>query len=473
MTLTHALAEFALQTAFDDLPAATQLATRRLIIDTLATTVAGWREPGIVPIVNRMARWGGAPESTILTYGIKVPAPNAAFVNGSMCHALDYDDAYFEASLHIMASVLPVSLAAAEVTGASGADLMAAVAVGVEVAGRIGVVMQAANTGYGYLPASVVGGWGATAAACRLMGLDQKQTVNALGINYAQTSGNRQALLDTTLTKRMQPAYAGRSALWAASLAAEGITGPHRALEGEAGFFKVYVGCEPPSIEEMNAPRDYWHIERVSIKPFPSCGGNHKATQAAIQLATEEDLDPADIARVEVWVPHIDVWFVGQPFAIRADPQVDAQFSVAYSTGLGLMYRKAGLNEYKAEHVMSDQAMLDLVSRIDVREIPNTVGLRTHESHHEVRVWTRDGRELSRSVKVVHGQWQDAFSMPETIGKLQECMDYAGHWSPDHAARLRHALTALEEVTSVRDLIRHDLVIPEATQQLEQTDGLS
>ena len=470
MTLTHALAEFTLQTTFDDLPEETRLATKRLIIDTVATMVAGWHEPGIIPIVKRMAHWGGAPESTILTYGIKVPAPNAAFVNGSMCHALDYDDAYFEASLHIMSSVLPVSLAVAEMVGASGSDLMAAVAIGVEVAGRIGVVMQAANTGYGYLPSSVVGGWGATAAACRLLSLNVDQTVNALGINYAQASGNRQALLDTTLTKRMQPAYAGRSALWAASLASEGITGPHRALEGEAGFFKVYVGCEPPSVEEMNTPRDYWHIDRVSIKPYPSCGGNHKATQAAIQLATEENLDPADIERVEVWVPNIDIWFVGEPFAIRDDPQVDAQFSVAYSAGLGLMHRKAGLNEYKAERVISDHAMLDLVNRIDVREIPNTVGLRTHESHHEVKVWTRDGRELSRSVKVVHGQWQDAFSMHENIDKLHECVEYAGNWPSDQAAHLPDALTSLDKVMSVRELIQRNLVIPESVSAIRTFD---
>jgi 2-methylcitrate dehydratase PrpD len=466
-TLIQALARMAVETKGDDLSEAAVEATKRLILDTVATIIAGWQEPGIPPVVRRMQAWGGVPEATITTYGIKVPAPNAAFANGCMSHALDYDDAYFEASLHIMASVLPVSLAVGEIVDASGQNLLEAVALGVEVAGRIGVMMQAANTGYGYLPASVVGGWGATVSACRLMGMNVEQTVNALGINYAQASGNRQALLDTTLTKRMQPAYAGRSALWAAVLAADGITGPHRALEGEAGFFKVYVGCEPPSLEEMTAARDYWHIERIAIKAFPSCGGNHKATQAAIALATEEDLDLDDIERAEVWVPYIDVWFLGQPFEIRKDPQVDAQFSLAYSSALGLVHRKAGLEQYRATNVVSDKTVYDLARRINVREIPNSRGLRTHESHHTVKVWTRDGRELSRSVQLVHGQWQDPFTMDETADKLRECAQYAGLWSAERTEALIAALKALEQIPSVRSLVETQLTVPGADQQLQ------
>jgi 2-methylcitrate dehydratase PrpD len=249
-------------------------------------------------------------------------------------------------------------------------------------------------------------------------------------------------------------------------LAADGITGPHRALEGEAGFFKVYVGCDPPSLDEMTAVNNYWQIERVAIKAFPSCGGNHKATQAAIELAVEEDLDPTDIERVEVWVPYIDVWFLGQPFEIREDPQVDAQFSAAYSTALGLVHRKAGLEQYRADNVVSDKAVLDLAQRTKVCEIPNSRGLRTHESHHEVRVWTRDGRELSRSVQLVHGQWLDPFTMEETADKLRECTQYAGLWSGERTEALIATLSNLEQIRSIRSFVQTQLVVSGADQQL-------
>jgi 2-methylcitrate dehydratase PrpD len=271
----------------------------------------------------------------------------------------------------------------------------------------------------------------------------------------------------------MQPAYAGRSALWAAVLAADGITGPHRALEGEAGFFKLYVGCEPPSLEELAEPRDFWQIERVSIKPYPSCGGNHRATQAAIMLATEADLNPADIERVEVWVPYIDVWFVGAPFEIGKDPQVDAQFSVTYSTALGLVHRKAGLEQYKAENVVADEAVLDVVRRIKVCEIPNSKGLRTDEIAHEVKVWTHDGRELSRRVKLVHGQWQDPFTLDETADKLRECAQFAGLWSTDRIEDVIAALKDLEQIPSTGSFVEAQLVIPGADQTFQQLRRLA
>jgi 2-methylcitrate dehydratase PrpD len=461
MTLTRALSELVVGTRSASLPTQAVLAAKRMIIDSVAATLAGWKSPGVAPVLRRMQAWGGAPEATVLTYGAKLPSPQAAFVNGVMCHALDYDDVYYECSLHIMASVFPTALAFAEITDASGRELIDAVILGVEVAGRIGLVMQAANTGYGFLPSSVVGGFGATAAACRLLGLSVEQTVNALGISYAQASGNRQALLDTTLTKRMQPAYAARSAAWAAVLAAEGVTGPARALEGEAGFFKVYVGCEPPTPAQFTAPPDYWQIEHVSIKPFPSCGGNHRVTQAAISLMKEEGLRPEEIERVEVWLANINIWFVGHPFEIRSDPQVDAQFSAAYSVATALVNRKAGLEQYRTETVLSDQAVLDMLKRVQVFEIPNSKGLRAQEAvEEEVKVWTRDGRMFERRPALLHGQWQDPYTMPEVHQKLEECMGFAGLWTSAQVEQVRQDLTGLDSLGSVRELVQNSLTAP-------------
>jgi 2-methylcitrate dehydratase PrpD len=165
-------------------------------------------------------------------------------------------------------------------------------------------------------------------------------------------------------------------------------------------------------------------------------------------------------------VPYIDVWFVGQPFEIREDPQVDAQFSVAYAAALGLVHRKAGLEEYRAENVVSDKTVLDLAQRTQVCEIPNSKGLRTHESYHEVKVWTRDGRALSRRVQIVHGQWQDPFSLEDTEDKLRECAQFSGIWSSARIEELVATLGNLEDVRSVRSLVETQLVIPETDQRL-------
>ena len=460
MTLSEHLARLATETLSGDVPPAALTAASRMILDSLATTIAGWREPACPEAAKRVATWGGAPEATVLIYGVRGPTPNVAYANSAMCHALDFDDAYFETTMHIMSSVLPVSMAAAELAGASGRQLLDAVILGVEVAGRIGLIIQAAYTGYGFLPASVVGGFGATAAASRLLGLTAHQTAHALGLNYAQTSGNRQALIDTSLAKRIQPALTARSALWAAMLASDGITGPLHALEGDAGLFRLYNRSEPPTPEALMAPYDYWQIEHVSIKPYPCCGGNHRIIQAAIDLANAEDLQPEQIDHAQVWMPLVDVRLLRRPFELGRDPQVQAQFNAAYSAALALLRRRSTLADYRPATITSGQDIIELSRRVDVQVIPGSDTARTHEVAHELIVWTRDGRKLQRRVDLLHGQWQDPLTWDEIADKMRSCAQHAGNWSAERLDALVADVAHLEEVPNVRRWIDDRLVVP-------------
>jgi 2-methylcitrate dehydratase PrpD len=367
-----------------------------------------------------------------------------------MIHALDFDDVHLTSVLHIMSSLLPTTLAIAEMMHLSGRALMTAVALGIEVAVRIGIIAKQRGMGFGYLPSSTVGIFGVAAACCRLLGLDVEQTVNALGIAYAQSSGSRQALLDHTLAKRIQPAMAARSGLWASTLAADGMTGPHRALEGEAGFFKVYVGSEAPDSSELAGPRDGWEVEQVRIKRYPSCGATHASTMVAIELATEADLDPEDIEEVFLDLGYKDVWFVGKPWKIGTEPQVDAQFSAAYSVALGLVRRRAGLREYTAESVLGDKQVSDLASRIQLREIPNTKHLRTDQVEATLTVVTRDGRTLTRQ----SDHWRKHLRHDEVLDKFNECVEFSGVWTPEQGQAIVSAVDSLETMPDVSRFVQ-------------------
>jgi 2-methylcitrate dehydratase PrpD len=458
MNVTRALAELAIQPSYEDITLSARQATKRMILDTLATAVAGWREEGIPPVVEQMRHWGGREEATLWTYGGAMPAPNAAFANSCMTHALDYDDKYYEGGLHIMSSVLPVSLAVAEMEHASGEELLSAVTLGVEVGGRIGVLALKRGLTRGFLPASVVGGFGATAAACRLLGFDVDQTINALGIYYAQTSGNRQALLDHTLTKRMQPAYSARSALWSAFLAKRGVTGAHNAMEGKAGFFRVYARSEPPDVIEVAGLRDTFQIEQLWIKQYPSCGGVHRATQAAIDLARREDLQVADIKDVDLHLGENGIWFVGTPFEIRQHPQVDTQFSAAYGAALGLVHRRAGLAQYATESIVSDETVLDIARRVRIHEIEGTKGKRTDQVPVTVEVTTHDGRKLSSTSLGLKGSPDDPMTYDEVADKYRECADYAGVWTRERAEEVISAVEGFEVVQDVAQFVQDMLV---------------
>ena len=142
MEITRALAELTIHTGYEDVKQSARDATKRMVLDTLGTAFAGWRQPGISEVVEQMRHWGGRAEATLWTYGGALPAPNAAFANSCMTHALDYDDKYYEAGLHIMSSVLPVSLAVGQMEHRSGQDVLTAVVLGVEIAGRIGAFLE-------------------------------------------------------------------------------------------------------------------------------------------------------------------------------------------------------------------------------------------------------------------------------------------------------------------------------------------
>jgi 2-methylcitrate dehydratase PrpD len=458
MNVTRALAELAIQPSFEDISPPARQATKRLILDTLATAIAGWREEGIPPVVEQMRYWGGREEATLWTYGGTMPAPNAAFANSCMTHALDYDDKYYEGGLHIMSSVLPVSLAVGEMERASGEEVLSAVTMGVEVGGRIAVLAFRRGLTRGFLPSSVAGGFGATASACRLLGFDVDQTVNALGVYYAQTSGNRQALLDHTLTKRMQPAYSARSALWSVFLAKRGVTGAHNVMEGKAGFFRVYTRSEPPDVAEVAGLRDSFEIEQLWIKQYPSCGGVHRPTQAAIDLARREDLQVADIKDIDLHVGENGIWFVGAPFEIGQHPQVDAQFSAAYGVALGLVHRRAGLAQYATESIVSDKTVLDIARRVRIHEIAGTKGRRTDQVPVTLEVTTHDGRRLSSSALELKGSPNDPMTYDEVADKFRECVDYASVWSQERGEEVISTVAGFEAVDDVAQFVQDVLV---------------
>ena len=188
MSLARLLAEYTLQTPASDVTDAAIAACKRLVVDTVGVSIAAAGAPGISEVHDRMKAWGGAPEASALVFGTKLPVPSAAFLNSVMAHALDYDDLHDPSALHISSVVFPVVLAVGVMTGANGKDLLVAMTLGIEAACRIGMPYnrrRAGNQGRGFLPTSVIGGFGAAWAACRLLGHTVDQAVNAAGINYA------------------------------------------------------------------------------------------------------------------------------------------------------------------------------------------------------------------------------------------------------------------------------------------------
>ena len=462
MTHSEALAKIIIETHSKDIPSSARKAAKKMILDTVACIIAGWNAPGVLPVVEQMREWGGAPHAGLFVYGGKLPLPLAAFANSVMAHALDYDDVHVPSGLHIMSIVYPVALAATEFESKTGMDLIDGVILGVEIACRLGLEYRKRRAGYhgpGLLPTSIIGGFGGTAAACRIFGMSVEETVNALGIYYAQTSGNRQALSDMTLTKRIQPAFSARSSLWAACLARRGITGPQNALEGKYGLFYVYQNAEPPTLEEIAGVRDFYEIERDSVKRYGSCGTCHPTTEAAIELGLRENFKSADIDKVYISgaVPKPGE-LCGDPFNIRKNPQVEAQFSVAYGVALGLLRKDAGITRYANDKVLEDSEVAELAKRIEYipEKFPaNAECPKDWPSYavypHVVTVLTKDARTV-RASRTPYDVYPPDTSWEKVVLKFHECAQYSGICSEEKAQKLISQIEFLEDCSNVEFL---------------------
>ena len=216
------LARHVCGTGYADLPASAVTSARRDILDTFGCMLGGSGSPGIDELFAVIARWGGREESRVLLRGTRLPAPQAALLNASMGHALDFDDTLDTGgSIHPGVSVVGSVLAVCDSLGrVSGRDMLLAVALGLDVSCRIAL---ACTLDRGWHRTATMGIFGATAAAGKLLGLAPEQMLAAFGIAYSHAAGNRQCILDGALTKRMQAGQAAKRRRFLGRFGADGV----------------------------------------------------------------------------------------------------------------------------------------------------------------------------------------------------------------------------------------------------------
>src|SRR5690606_6966534 len=243
-------------------------------------------------ILGMLRRAGMDCEGPCSVFGMnrRYGAAAAALLNGALGHSLDFDDTHSDSSLHPSAPVIPAALAAAELTDASGEDLLAAIVIGFEVACRIGMALDpTAHYARGFHPAATAGNFGAAAAAGRLMKLDTVQMASAFGVAASQASGSLQFLENGAWNKRYQVGEAAMKGLMAASLAAENFVGAVEALDGRHGFLKGYSdGANPARVTAGLG--EVWETMRIGVKPYPACRYSHAAVDGILALRARHDL---------------------------------------------------------------------------------------------------------------------------------------------------------------------------------------
>jgi len=369
----------------------------------------------------------GSGASPVIGIGRKLALRDAVLMNGILVHGLDFDDTHSRGVIHGTSSSFPCALALTDRDDNDGKALLVAYVAAMEVATRLGAVAKGGFHQVGFHPTGLVGAFGCTLAAARILGLDVDQATMAQGITLSMASGSLEFLEDGSWTKRMHPGWAGVVGITAATLAKHGFVGPRGAYDGRFGLYASHLGKYFEQADFDLATESLgrsWQINEVAVKPIPACHFTHAAADAAAVLRKEHCLAAKDIRRVRVRVPQEVVKTVCEPVANKRNPanSYDAQFSIPYIVATGLTKGRFTLAELE-DDALNDKAVLDLASRVDY-EIDEGSTFPRHYTG-EVVVETADGRTLRHREGVNRGCADRPLSNDEVVSKFFDNADRA------------------------------------------------
>ena len=444
------LAEQVARLRYEDLPPAVVSVLKALVTDELGVIAGAAQAPGIPELTRRLTRWEREGSATALLGRHRMSPPSAALANGAAGHALDFDDQHDPARVHTNCVTLPALLATAEDRGAvKGSDFLVGYAVSAELHARFGLACYN-SLGKGWHPTMIFGTLAAALGAGRLLGLDAGGLGNALGFAYHQASGSAQSMRDGVLSKRIGAGFAARAAVLAAFLAADGLTGTRRTLEGNAGLVALYERHEArPEILFEDWGRD-WRILEYSFKPYPCCRCNHTAIGLGIELH-DAGVSCAQVESVEIRMGNVNWLTVGEPYEATRDSVVHAQFNAAYGFARALSDGKVDLRSY-VKPAITDPAIAALAARTTVVSDPAIEPTAIEPAR--VIVHLNDGRVLERGSDTIKGSPQQPLAQAELLEKFHSCMDFGLGASRADTAALLEVLRDLERSSDVgRDIV--------------------
>ena len=338
--LTADLAAFVTGITPQSLPPEALEVVRLGFTDCCASLFAGLPEPATRTVATLARASGGRAESRVLFGAEKLPAPEAALINATSAHALDYDDYAF--SNHPSAVLVPAILALADTCGASGARMAAAYVAGYETWAELYLRESDHYHAKGWHPTATFGPIGAAAAACVILGLDAGRTRNALAIAGSFAGG-----LMENFGTGVKPLHAGRGAqsgVIAARLAQAGMDASPIALEGERGLMRALSPKGSVDLKRPIAAGREWHILkwRLNIKKYPTVGASQRTIDSLLALRRQRPIDSAKIRSI---VPLISARQAAQMNFHAPQTALEAKFSLEFAAACALLHGKVGLSE--------------------------------------------------------------------------------------------------------------------------------
>jgi 2-methylcitrate dehydratase PrpD len=375
---TKELSAFIARTGYSNLPVNVVARTKDCLLDWIGSAYAGKGSPtdaSMAPLIREM---GGRRISALVGAGRSAPPIQAALYNGMISAVMEIDDVHEMVSLHPGIGVIPAALAVAEYAGASGKDLLVAVAVGYDVAVR--VARAAGDSHYHFWHSTgTCDTFGAAAAAGKLLRLDRERMLMAVGLAGTQAAGLWESINSSAVSaKHLHSGKAASNGVLAAFLARNGVRGSDTILEGQKGFLASSSKATGQDVKALTQDLgNPFLVMRNFFKRYACCKACVEGIDGIRSLMVEHGLRDSDIAKVVVTLPPKNAWLVGNPAPKDA---YEAKFSMPFCVALAAVTGEASVHHF-TDRLLQDRRVQDWMKKVEIQADPNLAIRARIEAH--------------------------------------------------------------------------------------------
>lgn len=437
------------KTCFEDLSAAAVRSAKRSTLDIIAAMVAGSTADGVDALVKMALVWGGTREAYLVGFESSVPAPVAAWCNGTMARALEIDDCVDFLPVHPSASAVPALFALAELRkNVTGRDFITALAVGQDVKIRMGLTVRQNAMESGRNNMFKI--FGPAAAISRAMNFGAEETRNALGLSFSFAVGDGQCALDGALSLRLQQGIVAQGALLSGLLTSRGFTGAKEFLMGRYGYLRAF---EPdPRLEFLcDNFGKYFYGEQITIKPFSACRATHSSIALALRLRPRIEVNEIDRVLIHT-CPNVYGLVAKQWEAGLPDSVAGAQFSIQFTVAAALTRGDFFLRELEPQ-LREGRGLRSLARRVIVEPTP-ALATDSVLGKTIMEIELKNGKKMIEEIELPPGNPVHPVSYDECAAKLRKCSQYsASALRSERIEKVIELVDHMEELTDVSVLV--------------------
>jgi 2-methylcitrate dehydratase PrpD len=420
MEATRTLAAFVSNLSFSQLPEEVIQKAKGVILDTLGCAIAGYtlaREEfhWIYDLVREM---GGNAEATVFIESFKTSAPQAALVNGTLTHTIDFDDTHLGSISHLGAPTVATVLAMGEKVKAPGSFLITSLVAAYEVAGRVGKAVMPTHYKYWH-PTSTLGVIAAATASAKILGLRGKKVEQVISLAADSASGLRYCIDFGDFSKSYHPGLAAWKGIMAAQIINKGAMGPQGLLEYKSGFCRAY--SEQPNIEALTENLgNSFEIMFDSLKAYPTILCSHTPIQATLKVMKEHKLKMEDLEAIHF---RVTPTAPGQGMNYHPETPLAARLSIPYCVARAAADGYIGMDQFVEEKI-AEPEIKEFMSKITLEAVPSFLEKYPGTLAAQIELKTKDGRVLEDESIFPKGHPQNPMSEEEVKEKFRKLALY-------------------------------------------------